>query len=65
MLWGLLLEVHDTSDNPNLDNSVGRVYLIEDDGQYQILVDTPSGTFKKTAYSVDKTHKVGDEIVVK
>ena len=56
---------HYTSDNQNLNNMLGKVYLIEDDGQYQVLIDTPSGTLKKTAYSEDKNHKIGDEILVK
>lgn len=65
-LYKFMLKLsHYTTDNLNLDNMTGKVYLIEEDGQYQVLVDTPSGTFKKTAYSEDKTHKLGDEVVVK
>lgn len=65
-LYQVMLKLnHYTNDNPNLNNSVGKVYLIEKNGQYQVLVDTPSGTFKKTAYSEDETHKIGDEVVIK
>lgn len=55
---------HYTSDNLNLNNMHGKVYLIESDGQYQVLVDTPNGTFKKTAYSENKSHKIGEDIVL-
>ena len=56
---------HYTNDNPNFDNVIGKIYLIEEDGQYQVLINTPNGTFKKTAYSSEKNHKIGDEIIIK
>jgi len=64
-LYKFMLKLtHYTSDNLNLNNMHGKVYLIDGDGQYQVLVDTPNGTFKKTAYSENKVHKIGDDIVL-
>lgn len=65
-LYRLMLKLnHYTTDNLNLHNMNGKIYLVEENGQYQVLVDTPNGTFKKTAYSDGKNHKIGDEITVK
>ena len=64
-LYKFMLKLnHYTSNNLNLNNMHGKVYLIESDGQYQVLVDTPNGTFRKTAYSENKTHKIGEDIVL-
>ena len=65
-LYKFMLKLnHYTSDNPNLNNTNGKIYLIDGDGQYQVLVDTPNGTFKKTAYSENKNHKIGEDIILK
>ena len=65
-LYRFMLKLnHYTTDNVNLDNMVGKIYLIGEDGIYEVLIDTPNGTFKKTAYSENKDHKIGDTIVVR
>lgn len=55
---------HYSIDNPNFNNMTGKIYLNEGDGQYQALIDTPTGTFKKTVYSEDVNRKNGEEITV-
>lgn len=63
-LYRLMMTLnHYSTDNINLDNMKAKIYTDEGDGQYQVLVDTPSGTFKKTAYSED-THNIGDEVLL-
>ena len=53
-----------TIDNPNFNNMSGKIYINEGNGQYQVLIDTPTGTFKKTVYSKDINRKNGEEIMV-
>ena len=65
-LYQVMLKLsHYSSNNINLNNMSGKIYLVEEDGQYQVLINTPNGTFKKTAYSDNENHKIGDEIIVK
>ena len=55
---------HYSIDNPNFNNMSGKIYINEGNGQYQVLIDTPTGTFKKTVYSKDINRKNGEEITV-
>lgn len=64
---------HYSSDNINLDDMTAKIYV--DNGeikfddtvskQYEVLVNTPSGTFKKTAYSSNLNFRIGDEVTLK
>lgn len=42
----------------------GRIYVNEGNGQYQALINTPTGTYKKIVHSNDANHKVNEEIIV-
>ncbi len=64
---------HYSSDSINLDDMTAKIYV--DNGeikfddtvskQYEVLVNTPSGTFKKTAYSNNLNFRIGDEVTLK
>lgn len=53
-----------STENPEFDGMVGKVYLNEGGGRYQILINTQNGTFKKTAYSEKYGYITGDEVKV-
>lgn len=54
------------TDEIDLDGLKGRVYLKINDLEYDILVDTPMGTYKKRmkAFGVDKDFIEGDVVVI-
>lgn len=53
------------NSNPNFEGASGKVYINEGNGDYQILIDTPQGSFKKIARSENENLKAGDSIIVK
>lgn len=56
---------HGNTDNPDFDNMDCKIYLNEGHGKYQVMIDTPNGTFKKVAESYFEDYKPGDTVKIR
>lgn len=52
-----------STDNFNFNGCKGKIYLIDGNNQYQVLIESPNGVYKKTAFS-EEGHKIGEEITI-
>ena len=52
-------------DTIEFDGRFGTVYTSDGEGNYDVLIETPSGKIKKSVTSIDKTKHIGDLVKVK